>query len=491
MLSPFTRDETILVLNSLGIDIPTDTKLLDDILEKRLSDALAAAQYKDRLPEGMDLKLLELWHMMEHGESASAVNGRSLVEAVARHNLDEAQRLRADLQAGRNVQNALFVNPFVDLRQTMTDVARFLDLGVRWCVLQDEPGQESAILLRVRRLIGPTGHWFTCDSAHDPPLLSQFLAVLEVNEKLPVFVVLYRTIDQATGASGADWAILQSRSNPPHLGNGFHSMKATLLEQKMLLKILKANKSLVPPDYTVTRGRLEERFEVSILLPVGPLEYNALSKLNSNMGCAVCGKRASSRCSSCQSVSYCGAGRSPQPSIFASSLLSVARLPAQTTLSACQRADWAEHKPACHSLQDATWRTVRLRAGYPGMENCWFGLLNRHTSLADPVRNWFFLDDARPCVDVYGGRPFLVKMQLSPPGPVAAPGQIMLYDRRQTLLGFLREDVDPRAYVECAAEIQGPRGGLMGLKMYRWVRRTGDWELSVCLDRAPVVDAKW
>ena len=67
----------------------------------------------------------------------------------------------------------------------------------------------------------------------------------------------------------------------------------------------------------------------------------------------------------------------------------------------------------------------------------------------------------------------------------------MVYDRRQTFLGFLREDVDPRAFAECAAEMRGPRGGLMGLKIYRWMRRTGDWELSVCLGKAPAVDAKW
>ncbi|KAM5545419.1 hypothetical protein V8D89_001032 [Ganoderma adspersum] len=423
MLSPLTRDETILVLNALGVDIPADTKLVDDILEKRLSDALGAAQYKDRLPE------------------------------FARHNIDEAHKLYADFRAGKNTQNALFVDPFVDLRHTMTEVAKFLDLGIRWCLLQDEPNQESAILLR-------------------------FLTVLEVNEKLPVLVVLYRTIDRVTGASGADWAILQARSNPPHLGHGFHSVKATLLEQKLLLKILKANNSLVPPDYNVARGPLEDRFEVSALLPIGPLEYDALSKLNNNMGCTS------------RTAAPVGC---PLPNVSFPPIPVTPRSPVPTAIAACQRADWAEHKPACRSLQDATWRTIRLRAGYPGMEDCWFGLFNCHTSLAlpagaDPVHKWFLLDDARPCVDVYGGRPFLAKMQISSPG--VAPGHIMVYDRRQMLLGFLREDVDPRAFAECVVEMRGPRGGLMGRKMYRWVRRTGNWELSVCLDRAPAVNAK-
>lgn len=92
-------------------------------------------------------------------------------------------------------------------------------------------------------------------------------------------------------------------------------------------------------------------------------------------------------------------------------------------------------------------------------------------------------------MDVYGGRPFLAKIQISSPG--VAPGHIMVYDRRRTFLGFLREDIYPRAFAECAVEMRGPRGSLMGRKMYRWVRRTGDWELSVCLDRAPAVDVKW
>lgn len=61
--------------------------------------------------------------------------------------------------------------------------------------------------------------------------------MLEVNLKFPVFVVLCRNIDRVTGASGADWAILQSGSNPPRLGHGFRFVNATLLEQKMLLNL--------------------------------------------------------------------------------------------------------------------------------------------------------------------------------------------------------------------------------------------------------------
>ena len=147
MLGPFTRAETIRVLNSLGVDVPADTKLLDDILKKCLNDALDAAQYKDRLPEGMDINSLTPWPLIEHG--VSAVNARPLSEAIARHNLDEAYKLDAKIRAGESIAATPFADPFQDLRETMAGLGQLLDRGLRWVLLQDEK-HESAILFRVR-----------------------------------------------------------------------------------------------------------------------------------------------------------------------------------------------------------------------------------------------------------------------------------------------------------------------------------------------------
>ena len=91
-----------------------------------------------------------------------------------------------------------------------------------------------------------------------------------------------------------------------------------------------------------------------------------------------------------------------------------------------------------------------------------------------------------------GERLFLVKFQVGMGGGGGGePGQMMLYDRKRTFQFFFHRQDDRKLFGEFYREMCGPRGGHGGLKMYRWAKRTGDWELSVCLDRAPTTDTKW
>ncbi|KAI1792751.1 hypothetical protein LXA43DRAFT_1004925 [Ganoderma leucocontextum] len=445
MLGPLTRAEKIRILNTLGVDIPADTKLLDNILEKRLCDALDAVQYKDRLPASMDLKALRPWPTVEPGEGGTtSTRPRPLAKAVQRRILDDARQAGPSLPAAESEEAMAFGNPFEDLRRTMRAIARVLDKGGRWCLLRGDE-DKSGIMLR-------------------------FVAILEVNKNLPVFVVLYRAADQGTQRSTENWVLEQLKTDLPSSNPALFNMSASSLEQKMILKILKQNAPLVPTDYEATRQPLEQQFKVSVLIPVGPLEYEALSKLNNNMGCSVCGRSGGYRCKDCQSVSYC----SPE----------------------CQRTDWSDHKAACRSLKDATWRTVCLSAASPGMENTTLTLLNRHTSMSlpgargsSPMTKQFVLSDRLVHADAYGGGLFLAKMQLQTAAP-RGRGHILIYDRRMTFVAFLREDKDREAFREFVEELKGPRG-YMGVRMHRWVKRTGDWELSVCLDREPATDVKW
>ena len=67
-----------------------------------------------------------------------------------------------------------------------------------------------------------------------------------------------------------------------------------------------------------------------------------------------------------------------------------------------------------------------------------------------------------------------------------------MYDRQHSFgeVFFAMED-SPEAYAAFVREVQGPRGGYQGGKMYRWARRTGEKELTVCLDKEPTTEIKW
>ena len=147
-----TREETLYALRSIGIDLPLSTKLPDDSHNKRLRDALDAAQYKSDLPSSLDLNALKTWPLAvpdtsqqrgkaKGGKAKGSSGGRLLLEAVKRGNMMEA------------VQNVgvpdLYVDPFTDLRQTIMGMANFLDNGATTCLIQDKQQQECAINVRV------------------------------------------------------------------------------------------------------------------------------------------------------------------------------------------------------------------------------------------------------------------------------------------------------------------------------------------------------
>ena len=119
-------------------------------------------------------------------------------------------------------------------------------------------------------------------------------------------------------------------------------------------------------------------------------------------------------------------------------------------------------------------------------------MINRFSGPAlvtNPERLHFTPDRSTPPPNVWGDKVFLVKIQVGLGD--TPPSNMMLYDRKRSFQVFMRPDDDSERFSAFYREMTGPRGGHGGLKMYRWARRTGDWELSICLDREPLMDTKW
>ena len=76
------RPDVLHVLKCMGIELPTDTKLPDDALDRRLRDALHAAQYKDSLVSPLDLCSLPPWPVIRTQEADTSA--RSIFKAVQR-----------------------------------------------------------------------------------------------------------------------------------------------------------------------------------------------------------------------------------------------------------------------------------------------------------------------------------------------------------------------------------------------------------------------
>ncbi len=150
-MEALTRTETIRILRAMGGDIPADTKLPDDVLEKRLREAINASQNKATF-SSLDLGSLQKWPMATAGELDT--HARPLIRAMQRGSIDEAQRLLFSsgnrvLDAGATPGASPSANPFIGLRQVVAAIGGLLDDGGAWSVVQSED-ESSSIGIRVR-----------------------------------------------------------------------------------------------------------------------------------------------------------------------------------------------------------------------------------------------------------------------------------------------------------------------------------------------------
>ncbi|KAI0767665.1 hypothetical protein C8Q74DRAFT_1204403 [Fomes fomentarius] len=439
-MEPLSRSETLQILIDMGINLPITTKLSASALEKRVRDALNASQNRANIPAQLDPSSLSVWPMLKPWNDASGSAGRSIFDAVRRSSYQEMGEHLLAMRTGQvYAPSPLYTNAFMDVRQTIMGIGKALDNGQRWCLLQDRGGQIFAMNIR-------------------------FLSVLELDESTPAIVLLYRIYTRADGLEGIKWCQYQYNKVDQRPGdNDIRTIMTTPLEFKLLQELLAMNAKLLPLEYKPRKDLYEEKFRVSVLLPVGPLTFEALGSLNNDTGCVICGKERTSRCSQCQCVSYCGAG--------------------------CQKADWPAHKTNCRSLKGGQWCTITFRTQMPGYEHCAQEFVSRKGVTHPQTLSTLCIPTSSPPPNVHGDKVFLIKVQAEMDKTTTT---ILIYDRQRSFkeVYFVEAD-DPAMHAAVLAEIKGPRGGYDGLKMYRWAKRTGDNLLSVCLDRAPTSPILW
>ncbi len=136
----FSREELLGVLSSFGISIPPTSKLPDDSLQKRLRQAINASQALSLInpKPPLDLNKYSKWPR----------NCKGLFTAIRRGNLEEVAMTQMAMREGQDPA-PLYVNAFMDVRQTLMSLANNAENGLKHAVMQDLDKEKCAINLRV------------------------------------------------------------------------------------------------------------------------------------------------------------------------------------------------------------------------------------------------------------------------------------------------------------------------------------------------------
>lgn len=133
------------------------------------------------------------------------------------------------------------------------------------------------------------------------------LSVREIHPGTPIISVLYHKFPKMEHPDLRSWQLSMRKHQPPNTSLGGLADERTC---RLLLKYLKLNTKLLPPNTKPKKYPAEENFKHSILLPTGPISNKILAELNEDRGCVICGSPCKRYCSQCQCVQYCGRGAS-------------------------------------------------------------------------------------------------------------------------------------------------------------------------------------
>ncbi|KAF9004444.1 hypothetical protein BDZ89DRAFT_1080551, partial [Hymenopellis radicata] len=261
-----------------------------------------------------------------------------------------------------------------------------------------------------------------------------------------------------------------------HFANdsGVSRINATVEEQALFRKLLAENARRVSVSFNPKKESYEKTFRPSFVVPIGPINQIDIGRLTYNTGCEICGNKTTSRCSQCQSASYCG--------------------------PVCQKAHWPEHRAMCKSLKGGTWQTIKFHTNIRvdgQLLTC--AHINHHGPVDYTIEAKS--DEIEVPVNVHGDQAFLIKLQrrlseqemtlpfVSPESRKADGYQsILVYDRQRSFRAHVWDFTNEGVYEKVLGHIWAEESQK---KMYRWAKRVGDHELSVCLDRSPVPVPTW
>ncbi|KAI0634536.1 hypothetical protein C8Q77DRAFT_1157348 [Trametes polyzona] len=282
-------------------------------------------------------------------------------------------------------------------------------------------------------LFNATANWLE-DPDHEKFAVNiRFLDIYEVDARTPDIVLIHYSFTRANAMEGVRWCQYQVSYNPRNLGGISMDISATEVEHKILLKLLRMNSKLLPHDFQPQRQRFEDQYPTVSFVP------------------------------------------------FKDSSSDLKLTPLFAFLHAeCQKVDWPVHKATCRSLKGGRWCTLAFRAAAAGTEGMYTSFINRFTDMSRPQYQTAPTHPTTPYPNVHGDRAFLVKLQVG----LAGPGRdnIMVYDRKRSFgQVWIARDDDLAAFADLVAEMASPAGGYAGVKIYRWAKRTGDWELSICV----------
>ncbi|KAF4611247.1 hypothetical protein D9613_007244 [Agrocybe pediades] len=448
--SELTRDRVLAVLHSMGVNLPSNTKIPKEDLIKRLSQALDAAQrYRDVIGSPN----------FNTNTAASWPSDKNLRDATHRSTFWELARDEA-YATGRNIPpESPKKDIFTEMRQIFNEIARGFHIGVRSTFII---GTEGAVFVRIINVY----------SVKDTPVFLVGFREVDGEEAPPIQRKLTElALPKATKPS--DYQMLALRTDE-------HQRLSILMLLDMNSKRLSA-----VDDIPLDESKIAEaiNLKLSFLLPLAPLSLTDIGRLMNKSGCEVCGKKTASRCLQCLSVVYCGPGSSsPFPHL---SYHPQAHHCLPKNLE-CQKADWPNHKATCRSLNGGTWSTItcEIIPHIPGIS-----LQNHHETPQDARKRDKKLSSSvaggRPPPDIHHGKAFLLKFQISLFRISDDTHHMLLYDRQRSFqVMWMRNSA--RDLFDRAEHEMGDV-----LKIYRWARRVGDYQFEVCFDRPPATNPPW